>query len=164
MELLSILKKMVLENHVAVVMSLHELDLAQKISDYVICVHGNQIEKYGPPEEIFTSSYIEALYGVTAGSYNAEFGCLEMEPPKGKPQVFVISGGGSGISLYRRLQRMWVPFATGVLHENDIDYAVAKALAETVISQEAFKAIAEERRLKAWPERAGNLYLKAFFT
>ena len=40
LELLSILKKMVLENHVAVVMSLHELDLAQKISDKVVCVHG----------------------------------------------------------------------------------------------------------------------------
>lgn len=25
-------------------MSLHELDLAQKISDYVICVHGDKIE------------------------------------------------------------------------------------------------------------------------
>lgn len=149
LELLTILKQMVQQRDLTVIMSLHELDLAQKISDYVICVHGNQIEKYGSPEEIFTSSYIESLYGVTAGSYNAEFGCLEMEPPKGKPQVFVISGGGSGISLYRRLQRMGVPFATGVLHENDIDYAVAKALAETVISQEAFKEIAEETFQKA---------------
>ena len=53
LELLSILKKMVLEHHTAVLMSLHELDLAQKISDYVICVHGDRIEKYGTPEEIF---------------------------------------------------------------------------------------------------------------
>lgn len=44
LELLSILKKMVLEHHTAVLMSLHELDLAQKISDYVICVHGDRIE------------------------------------------------------------------------------------------------------------------------
>ncbi len=34
----------------------HELDLAQKVSDKVICVHGEYIEKYGAPEEIFTSS------------------------------------------------------------------------------------------------------------
>ena len=58
LELLSILKKMVLEHHTAVLMSLHELDLAQKISDYVICVHGDQIEKSGPREEIFISEYI----------------------------------------------------------------------------------------------------------
>lgn len=149
LELLTILKEMVRERNLTVIMSLHELDLAQKISDYVICVHGNQIEKYGPPEEIFTSSYIESLYGVTAGSYNAEFGCLEMEPARGKPQVFVIGGGGSGIQLYRRLQRMGIPFAAGVLHENDVDHAVAQALAETIISQPAFEKISKENFEKA---------------
>ena len=101
LELLSILKKMVLEHHTAVLMSLHELDLAQKISDYVICVHGDRIEKYGTPEEIFTSEYIHHLYGITTGSYNASFGCLEMGAPAGKPQVFVIGGNGRGIPVYR---------------------------------------------------------------
>lgn len=52
LELLAILKKMVLEKQMTVIMSLHELDLAQKISDQVICVHGDHIEKYGAPEEI----------------------------------------------------------------------------------------------------------------
>ena len=105
LELLSILKKMVLEHHTAVLMSLHELDLAQKISDYVICVHGDRIEKYGTPEDIFTSEYIHHLYGITTGSYNASFGCLEMGAPAGKPQVFVIGGNGRGIPVYRKLQR-----------------------------------------------------------
>ena len=81
LELLAILKKMVLEKQMTVIMSLHELDLAQKNSDKVICVHGDHIEKYGAPEEIFTSDYIRKLYGITRGSYNAEFGCVEMEPP-----------------------------------------------------------------------------------
>ena len=99
LELLSILKKMVLEHHTAVLMSLHELDLAQKISDYVICVHGDRIEKYGTPEEIFTSEYIHHLYGITTGSYNASFGCLEMGAPAGKPQVFVIGGNGRGLPV-----------------------------------------------------------------
>ena len=61
LELLAILKKMVLEKQMTVIMSLHELDLAQKISDQVICVHGDHIEKYGAPEEIFTSDYIRKL-------------------------------------------------------------------------------------------------------
>lgn len=141
LELLTILKNMVREKNVAVVMSLHELDLAQKISDLVVCVHGNQIEKYGTPEEIFSSEYIQKLYGVIRGSYNADFGCLEMEPVKGKPQIFVIGGGGSGIPIYRRLQRQGIPFAAGILHENDVDYPVAKALAAEVISAKAFSAI-----------------------
>ena len=74
LELLTILKDMVSQKNVAVIMSLHELDLAQKISDQVICVHGSAIERYGEPEDIFTSEYIKKLYGVTKGSYNADFG------------------------------------------------------------------------------------------
>lgn len=44
LELLTILKQMVLDHQLTVIMSLHELDLAQKISDKVICVHGEYIE------------------------------------------------------------------------------------------------------------------------
>ena len=102
LELLTILKDLVREKKVAVLMSLHELDLAQKLSDFVVCVKGNAIERCGTPEEIFVSSYIKELYGITKGSYHAEMGCLEMEPVKGEPKVFVIGGNGSGIPVYRR--------------------------------------------------------------
>lgn len=149
LELLAILKKMVLEQKVAVIMSLHELDLAQKISDKVICVHGEYIERYGTPEEIFTSEYIRGLYGITKGSYNAAFGCIELEPPEGEPDVFVIGGNGTAAPLYRKLLRQGVPFATGVLHKNDIDYQVAKDLACEVIAEEAFEPVSESSYQKA---------------
>ena len=144
LELLSILKKMVLENHVAVVMSLHELDLAQKISDKVVCVHGEFIERCGAQEDIFTSDYIKELYGITRGSYNAEFGCVELEGVKGCPEVFVIGGNGSGIPVYRKLQRQGISFAAGVLHKNDADYQVANVLAADVTAEEPFQCITEE--------------------
>ena len=144
LELLTILKDLVRRKKVAVLMSLHELDLAQKLSDYIVCVKGEYIERCGTPEEIFTSSYITGLYGITKGSYYAEFGCLEMEPVKGKPQVFVIGGNGSGIPVYRRLQRMGIPFAAGILHENDVDYPIARALASQVIAEMPFEPIREE--------------------
>ena len=149
LELLAILKKMVLEKKVTVIMSLHELDLAQKISDQVICVHGDHIEKYGTPEEIFTSEYICELYGITRGSYNAEFGCVEMEPPAGEPKVFIIGGNGSGIPVYRKLQRQGIPFITGVLHTNDADYQVAKELACEVITEKPFECISDAAYQKA---------------
>lgn len=143
LELLTILKNLLREKKVAVLMSLHELDLAQKLSDYIICVKQNTIECCGTPEEIFSSSYIADLYGITKGSYQAELGCLEMEPVKGSPKVFVIGGNGSGIPVYRRLQRQGIPFAAGILHENDIDYPVAKALAVAVVSEAPFELIRE---------------------
>ena len=149
LELLTILKQMVLDHQLTVIMSLHELDLAQKISDKVICVHGEYIEKYGAPEEIFTSEYIRKLYGITRGSYNAAFGCVEMDPPRGEPQVFVIGGNGSGIPYYRKLQRQGIPFAAGVLHTNDVDCQVAGALADQVITEKPFESISQESYDKA---------------
>lgn len=145
LELLTILKQLVVQKQVAVIMSLHELDLAQKVSDYVLCVHGAYIDRAGTPEQVFTSDYICRLYGITRGSYDARFGCVEMERVSGKPEVFVICGGGSGIPVFRRLQRMGIPFAAGVLHENDIDYEAARALASCVIAETAFEPVSDAR-------------------
>ncbi len=144
LELLAILKDMVRSRNLAVLMSLHELDLAQKISDYVVCVRGDAIERQGPPEEIFSADYMMTLYGAARGSYNALFGSLELEAVRGEPEVFVIGGGGSGVPLYRRLQRQGVPFAAGVLQENDVDFPVAQALAAHVISEKPFRPIGED--------------------
>jgi len=141
LELLAILKDLVRTRQLAVLLSLHELDLAQKISDWVICVHGAYIERQGPPEEIFTLDTIAALYGTIRGSYHTLFGSLELEPVRGTPEVFVIGGGGAGIPVYRRLQRQGFPFAAGVLAEHDLDYPVADALAATVISERAFQTV-----------------------
>ncbi len=149
LELLSILKQMVRERNVAVIMSLHELDLAQKISDTVLCVHGEYIDRAGSPEEVFTSDYIRQLYGVTSGSYNAIFGCMEMEGAKGEPEVFVIGGAGAGVPVYRSLQRRQIPFAAGVLHKNDVDYQVARTLAAEVVAAEPFEAISREQYTEA---------------
>ena len=155
LELLAILKDMVRSRDLAVVMSLHELDLAQKISDWVVCVQGDSIARQGPPEEIFTAQYITELYGAARGSYNALYGSLELEAVKGGPQVFVIGGGGAGIPVYRRLQRQGEPFAAGVLQENDLDYPVALALAAETVAEKPFRPIGEEafRRAAALMER-----------
>ena len=143
LELLAILKDMVRRRRLAVLMSLHELDLAQKISDQVVCVHGDKIERQGPPEEIFTTDYMRQLYGGARGSYNALFGSLELEAVAGAPEVFVIGGGGAGIPVYRRLQRQGIPFAAGVLQENDLDFPVASALAAEVVAEKRFQPIGE---------------------
>lgn len=154
LELLSILKDMVRRRGLAVLMSLHELDLAQKVSDCVACVHNHAVERCGPPEEIFTAEYILELYDTVRGSYNPDFGCLELEPPAGTPRVFVIGGGGSGIPVYRRLQRQGVPFAAGVLHENDLDLPAARALAAEVVVERAFSPIGESAFQRAAEQMA----------
>ena len=141
LELLDILKTLVRQQGLAVVMSLHELDLAQRVSDIVVCVEKSGALRMGPPEQIFTEENIRALYGLTQESYNPLFGCTELPPVQGEPQIFVIGGGGSGIPVYRRLQRMGIPFAAGILHRNDLDYPVARALAAELVEEAAYQPV-----------------------
>ena len=54
------------EQNVAVVLSLHELDLAQKISDRVVCVKNGEITCIGTPEEVFANGSVRELYGLTS--------------------------------------------------------------------------------------------------
>lgn len=154
-ELLGILRSLAKRKRIAVIMSLHELDMAQKISDFVMCVKGDRVFRYGTPGEIFTQELIEELYDLDKGSYNPLFGSVELQRPQGAPRVFVIAGNGRGIEAFRALQQRNVPFATGVLHENDVDYALACDLASEVVAETAFEPIGDAALAKAKAALAG---------
>ena len=64
----------------------------------------------------------------------------------------MIAGAGNGRKTYRRLQRAGIPFVTGILFENDLDYPVAKALAVEVIAEHPFEPVVQET-LQAAKER-----------
>ena len=80
LELLTILKTMVREKNLAVLMSLHELELAGRVSDTVVCVSGDRIDRMGSPKEIFSSDYIAKLYHMEPGKYDPCFDTLEYVP------------------------------------------------------------------------------------
>lgn len=157
-ELLNILSEMAKERGITVIMSLHEIDLAYKISDKIICVAGDKISDFGTPDEIFTEERIARLYGIENGSYDTLFGSVELQRPAGEPRVFVIGGAGSGIPFYRMLQRCGIPFAAGILYENDVDFRVALALAASVVSARAFEPVDAETQ-----ERAAGLLDQAAY-
>lgn len=143
LELLGILQRMAREEKLTVIMSLHELELAERVSDKLLCIKEGRVHRYGVPEEIFTPGYLEELFDVRTGSYDAMGGRPELSKIKGRPKVFVIAGGGSGSLAYRRLQRQGIPFATGILMENDLDFPVARDLAAAVFSVQAYASVGE---------------------
>ena len=149
LDLLEILKEMSRDHHLTVIMSLHEIDLAQKVSDHVMAVKGETIYGYGRPADIFREDLIRDLYDLNNGTYDPLFGSVELPAVSGDPEVFVLSSGGSGIPVFRRLQQTGVPFAVGILYKNDIDYPLAKKLAAQVISEEPFREIGEDAYRKA---------------
>ena len=158
LELLSILRNMAKKKGITVIMSLHEIDLAEKISDKIICVKGDHIYRYGTPEEVFEEEMIRDLYSIDNGFFDPLLGSIELPAPTGdtdgeanaaEPKVLVVSAGGSGIPVYRRLQKQNIPFIAGILSENDIDYQLARLLAAEVITTPAFEPISEEAFAKA---------------
>lgn len=68
--LLMILRKLARRQDTAILLSLHELDLAARISDRVLCVKGKKIDRQGRPEEIFTRDYIGQLYDLREGWFD----------------------------------------------------------------------------------------------
>ena len=149
LRLLTILKELARSRNIAVVQTLHELDLAQRFSDKILCIAHNKADRTGTHEEIFSGSYISKLYNISCGTFDTLFGTAEAKRTEGAPQVFVIGGGGSGIGTYRRLQREGIPFAAGVIHENDIEYPVAKSLAAELVTEKAFEPVSDESVQKA---------------
>ena len=149
LDILTTIRMLARKKNLAVIMSLHELDLAQKISDTIACVKGDRIDRVGTPEEIFSGNYVQQLYGVKPQQFDPQTGQAFLERPEGAPEVFVIGGGGTGLAVYNRLQRQNIPFAAGILQENDVEYAAASALAACVFSEKAFFPVSEETFLRA---------------
>lgn len=158
LEFLGILQEMRQKKKLTVIMSLHELELAARVSDKILCIGEKGVERFGTPEAVFKPGYLSGLFSVSIGSFDEENGSMELPASREEAEVFVIAGGGSGRHVYRSLQRRGIAFVTGILFQNDLDYPVARALAAEVITAQAFEPIpkqlqADARRKLDWCKR-----------
>lgn len=143
-QVLSMLQNLARSRALAVLMSLHEVDLAAKASQRVACIRGDTVERFGPPEEVLTPGYIQSLYAIDEGFYDDRTGSLELPRPEGKTLVFVLCGGGTGTPVFRNLQREGIPFAAGILWKNDLDYPSAAALAAETVKADPFTELTDK--------------------
>lgn len=72
-ELLKILQDMAKTKNTTVIMSLHEIELAYKMSDKIICVKGEQIEHFGTVEEVFREELIKNLFELDNETFQMYF-------------------------------------------------------------------------------------------
>ena len=75
-EILDILCRMATERGVTVIMSLHELNYAKRVSNLVMCVKSGRVLYLDTPEVIFTKDIISRLYDLPEGTYEQLFGGL----------------------------------------------------------------------------------------
>ena len=87
-ELMAVLQTLAHEKNVAIIMTLHELELAQKLADAVVCVSPQGVSGVLTPKEAFARENICRLFDLSDEQYTALFG----EKPKLKFEHYIRSG------------------------------------------------------------------------
>lgn len=148
-EVINVLRRLSEEKNITCIISLHDIDLAIKGCGTLLLVNDGKIIAQGLPEDIIKSGTIQSLYGISGAKYN-ELTCSVELAGKSTAEIFVTGGNGSGAGLYRALSRAGFGIVSGVIHENDADFHIAKAICSRVISERAFEPISTERTDEAF--------------
>jgi iron complex transport system ATP-binding protein len=72
LEFLSLLRQLRREKHMTVILSLHELELAGRISDKLLGIRDARADRFGSPGELLTPEYICELFGISRENCDAE--------------------------------------------------------------------------------------------
>ena len=137
-EIMDILRELAGEFSVTVVASLHSLELASRFCDLLVLVGGGKLMAFGRPEEVLRKEFLKKLYGIDG--FDDVLGVFETKGKKKVP-LFVVSGAGSGVPVFRAISRLGFTFYTGIVHRGDIDFFVARAKGIDVIAEEPYKPI-----------------------
>jgi iron complex transport system ATP-binding protein len=138
LEVMSILRGLCREMNVAVVASLHDIDVASRVSDQVALISGGGLEAFGPPEVILDDLAVSKLYNLNGAHYDSRLGVIELKGGKRRGPVFVLPGGGAAASALRLLHKRDYAIICGVAHEGDIDTHIAVALGAELVTAPSF--------------------------
>lgn len=134
-EVMAILRNLCRSKGITVIASLHDVDIAAKVSDRVALVKGGAITAWGYPEEVLTTESVAELYDFDAACFSRHLGSIELRGDGSRGRVFVVAGMGSGATVFRVLAKQGYAISTGVLQSNDLDFFVAESLGADCISQ-----------------------------
>ena len=77
LELVGTLRRLAVETDLAVIISLHELELARQSADRVLCLKDGRVDRTGTTAEVFSGNYLDELYDLPAGSLASLTGSSE---------------------------------------------------------------------------------------
>ncbi|RJP31436.1 MAG: ABC transporter ATP-binding protein [Actinobacteria bacterium] len=140
----------------AVVMVVHDLNLASQYCGQLIVIRRGREFARGTPAEVLTSAVLQEVFGV--GSIVTRHAVTERPHviflPAGNgdlehpgPRVHLICGGASGASLMRELLERGCYVTAGVLNLGDGDEEVGRALEIRMAVESPFSHISEEAHL-----------------
>lgn len=79
-ELTAVLRRLTAEKNVAVIVTLHELELAQKLADAVVCVFPHKVSGVLTPKEAFAKENVCRLFALNDTQYETLFGKSDAAP------------------------------------------------------------------------------------
>lgn len=142
-EVLGILNALAREKALTVIMAMHDIDLAVKCCEILLLVKGGRIVAQGKSDAVISGAVISGLYDIAGAAYDSVLGSIELCNER-DPEVFVVAGAGSGAPVFRMISRLGFGIASGILHRNDIDHAVASLMKLTILEAESFQPIGPE--------------------
>ena len=157
-EILELLKKLNSEKELAIVLVIHDINLASRYSDRILLMKDGEIIAQGSPEDVITPENIENTYGMrVAVDTNRYTGNVAVTPIEIKRRlkgterrrIHIVGGGGTSLDLLNRLNQEGHDLSLGVINVGDTDWQHAKALRLTVIEEKPFSAISEKASKKA---------------
>lgn len=159
-ELLDLLRRLNRVEGMAVLVILHDLNLAALYCDQLVLLRDGRVHARGSPEAVLLASHLQEVYG----SHTV----ISRHPIRGVPQVtlvpgrdeeplpsrgdgrrvHVVGGGGSAAWLLESLTLAGFVVTTGVLNRGDSDWVLARSLGLEVVEAAPFSAVGEAERAR----------------
>ena len=167
-ELTLLLRKLATENDLAIIVTLHDIELALRIADKMALIKNHRVIAYGHPEDVMKKEIVNNLYDLDNANYNEIIGYFELKNINSgfehHSKIFLVCGAGTGVDVLRFLTKNGYNVVVGILHKNDIDYIVAKTMELDIICEEPYEPISNEKFEKALHElRASDLVIYTDF-
>lgn len=134
-EILTLIKKLSMDQSLTVIAVLHDLNMAANYSDHIVMLKAGEAAYQGTPKEVLTAENIKDIFNINV---HVEVSALTNKPyiysnlapeiKKNNIKVHVISGGGSGNEIISRLHSYGFEVSSGVVNIGDIDWKISKDL------------------------------------
>lgn len=170
--LLDTLRHLNREQNLAIVLVLHDINLAAAFAERIILIRDGRAICDGDPEQVLTADNIESTYGVkatridAAGSRKPHFILwpLASKPHarnKGDRRLHIIGGGGSAGSVIQALAENGYTLTLGAIGQGDTDLQVASFYGVATTIAPAFSDLPEASVRETWEqiEKADGIVL-----
>jgi iron complex transport system ATP-binding protein len=157
-EVLELLKRLNSEKELAIVLVIHDINLAARYSDRILIMKDGEIIAQGRPEDAITPENIDKTYGMSVAveknRYTDHISVTPLEIRRrlkaaNVRKIHIIGGGGTGQELMNKLYQDGYSLSLGVINVGDSDWQHAKSLRISVVEEKPFSGISEKASKKA---------------